>query len=141
VDSGLKIRNMKFEHFAINVSHPVEMSAWYEKHLGLKAVKKMAEAPYMTFLADESGDIMLEIYNNPKGDILPFEEMHPLMVHLAFVSEDPAKDKARLLEAGASEVSDDLLPDGSHLVMLRDPWGISIQLCKRSNPMLKSQRL
>jgi len=132
---------MKFEHFAINVSHPVEMSAWYEKHLGLRVVKKMEEAPFMTFLADESGDIMLEIYNNPKGDILPFSEMHPLMVHLAFVSDDPGNDKTKLLKAGASEVSDDLLPDGSRLVMMRDPWGFSIQLCKRSIPMLKSQRL
>lgn len=132
---------MKFEHFAINVSHPVEMSDWYEKHLGLKAVKKMEEPPFMTFLADESGDIMLEIYNNPKGDILPFADMHPLMVHLAFVSEEPDKDKDRLLAAGAGEVTDDLLPDGSRLIMLRDPWGFSIQLCKRAVPMLKSQRL
>jgi len=132
---------MKFEHFAINVTHPVEMCQWYEKHLGLKAVKKGEESPFMTFLADESGDIMLEIYNNPKADILPFADMHPLMVHLAFVSEDPAKDKERLLSAGAAEVSDDLLSDGSHLVMLRDPWGLAIQLCKRAVPMLKSQRL
>jgi len=132
---------MKFEHFAINVTHPVEMSLWYEKHMGLKAVKKGEESPFMTFLADESGDIMLEIYNNPKADILPFADMHPLMVHLAFVSEDPNKDKERLLSAGATEVSDDLLPDGSHLVMLRDPWGLAIQLCKRAVPMLKSQIL
>jgi catechol 2,3-dioxygenase-like lactoylglutathione lyase family enzyme len=137
----MDLLNMKFEHFAINVAHPVEMSEWYIKHLGLRAVKKGEEPPFMTFLADESGDIMLEIYNNPKGDILPFSEMHPLNVHLAFVSEDPGRDKERLLAAGASEVSDDQLPDGSRLVMLRDPWGFSVQLCKRATPMLKSQRL
>lgn len=130
---------MKFEHFALNVSHPQAMSLWYEKYLGLKVKKKMADAPYMTFLADDSGTIMLEIYSNPKGKTLDFASLHPLAVHLAFVSQDPSSDKARLIEAGASEMSDDTLPDGSHLVMLRDPWGICIQLCKRAIPMLDSQ--
>jgi len=129
---------MKFEHFALNVPNTLEMSLWYETHLGLTVVKKMTELPFMTFLADDSGTIMLEIYSNPKGETLDFNNFHPLAVHLAFVSEDPTKDKARLIEAGASEMSDDILPDGSHLVMLRDPWGICIQFCKRATPMLKS---
>ena len=128
---------MKFEHFALNVPDAQEMSLWYETHLGLDVVKKMSEPPFMTFLADDSGTIMLEIYSNPKGETLDFNSFHPLAVHLAFVSEDPIQDKLRLIEAGASEMSDDILPDGSHLVMLRDPWGICIQFCKRAIPMLK----
>lgn len=129
---------MKFEHFALNVSNAQEMSSWYETHLGLKVVKKMTDSPFMTFLADDSGTIMLEIYSNPKGETLDFNSFHPLTVHLAFVSVDPTKDKARLIEVGASQMSDDILPDGSHLVMLRDPWGICIQFCKRAVPMLKA---
>ncbi len=128
---------MKFEHFAINVKQPKAMSDWYEKHMGLKVVKKMDHSPHMTFLADESGTIMLEIYNNSKAPILDFDLQHPLVVHLAFVSDDPSRDKERLLTAGAELVSDDLLEDGSHLVMLKDPWGLAIQLCKRADPMLK----
>jgi len=127
---------MKFEHFALNVSNPKAMSLWYEEHLGLKVKKKMADPPYMTFLADDSGTVMLEIYTNPKGETLEFSKLHPLAVHLALVSEDPAGDKARLCTAGAVEISDDFLPDGSHLVMLRDPWGVCLQLCKRAVPML-----
>lgn len=130
---------MKFEHFALNVPNAPEMSLWYETNLGLNVVKKMAESPFMTFLADDSGTIMLEIYTNPKGETLDFNSFHPLAVHLAFVSEDPSKDKVRLIEAGASEMSDDILPDGSHLVMLRDPWGVCLQFCKRAIPMLKAQ--
>lgn len=129
---------MKFEHFALNVPNAQEMSLWYETHLGLKVVKKMIESPYMTFLADDSGTIMLEIYSNPRGETLDFNRFHPLAVHLAFVSANPAKDKSRLIQAGASEMSDDILPDDSHLVMLRDPWGICIQFCKRAVPMLKA---
>lgn len=128
---------MKFEHFALNVPDAPALSLWYETHLGLTVVKKMTESPFMTFLADDSGTIMLEIYSNPKGETLDFNRFHPLAVHLAFVSADPGADKIRLTRAGASEMSDDILPDGSHLVMLRDPWGICIQLCKRAVPMIK----
>lgn len=127
---------MKFEHFALNVPDAPALSVWYETKLGLKPVKKMTESPFMTFLADDSGTIMLEIYTNPKGETIDFEGLHPLAVHLAFVSEDPSKDKDRLLLAGATLVSEDHLEDGSHIIMLRDPWGISIQFCKRGIPMI-----
>lgn len=127
---------MKFEHFAINVPDAKATALWYEEHLGLTVKKKMEEAPNMIFLADDSGTVMLELYNNPKGETLEFEKLHPLAVHIALVSQDPTVDKNRLIAAGATEFSDDILPDGSHLVMLRDPWGICLQLCKRATPMI-----
>jgi catechol 2,3-dioxygenase-like lactoylglutathione lyase family enzyme len=128
---------MKFEHFALNVTKPVEMSEWYVRHLGLTVVRKMEEPPYMIFLADDSGTILLEIYSNSKGPILEFKNQHPLVVHLAFVTENPGVEKERLIQAGAELVSDDILEDGSHLVMMRDPWGLAIQFCKRAAPMLR----
>jgi catechol 2,3-dioxygenase-like lactoylglutathione lyase family enzyme len=128
---------MKLEHFAINVEHPQAMSDWYEKNLGLTVVRKMDQAPFMTFLADDSDTIMLEIYKNPKAPILEFSQLNPLMIHLAFVSEDPQQDKERLIQAGAELISDETLDDGSRLVMLRDPWGLAIQFCKRAVPMLR----
>lgn len=128
---------MKIEHFAINVSHPVEMADWYVEHIGLKVVKQEKEAPHTAFLADDGGRVMLEIYKNPPDDVPDYESMNPLIVHLALVSENPEKDKKRLLKAGASLISDDKLEDGSHLVMLRDPWGLPLQLCKRAVSMLK----
>ncbi len=127
---------MKLEHFALNVENPPAMAEWYVEHLGLKIVKQVEKAPFMTFLADDSGRIMIEIYNNPAGEVPPYREMNPLLVHLAFVSENPAKDKDRLQKAGASVVSNDKLEDGTHLVMMRDPWGLAVQLCKRGTPML-----
>ncbi|WP_339703756.1 VOC family protein [Algoriphagus aquimarinus] len=127
---------MKFEHFALNVSDAPAASKWYEKYLGLKVVKKMVESPFMTFLADDSGTVMIEIYSNPKGETLDFSTLHPLAVHLALVSDDPNADRDRLVEAGAKVISDDILPDGSHLVMVKDPWGLALQLCKRAVPMI-----
>jgi hypothetical protein len=65
--------------------------------------------------------------------------MHPLLLHLAFASANPEADKLRLLEAGATWVQDEHLPDGSQLIMMRDPWGLAIQLCKRGKPLLLSK--
>jgi hypothetical protein len=64
--------------------------------------------------------------------------MNPLLVHIAFISEDPSREKDRLLEAGATLVSDHQMNDGSHLVMMRDPWGLAIQFCKRGVAMIKN---
>src|SRR5690606_21750903 len=127
---------MKFEHFALNVTNALAASEWYEMHLGLKVVKKMAEPPYRTFLADDSGSVMIEIYSNPRGATIDFDKLHPLAVHLALVSEDPDADSDRLVEAGARLISVDILPDGSHLVMLKAPWGLALQLCNRATPMI-----
>lgn len=127
---------MKIEHFAINVSNPVEMTDWYVKYLGLTVIKQESEAPHTAFLADDGGRVMLEVYNNPPDKVPDYKNMDPLILHLAFVSESPARDKNRLMEAGASLISDDTLEDGSHLVMLRDPWGVPLQLCKRASSML-----
>ena len=127
---------MKLEHFALNVEEPLTMAQWYVDNLGLKIVKQSTTAPYMTFLADDSGRIMIEIYTNPTDEVPPYRQMNPLLVHLAFVSENPGTDKDRLLAAGATLESDQKLEDGSHLIMLRDPWGLALQLCKRATPML-----
>lgn len=128
---------MKLEHFALNVEDPLGMAKWYEENLGLKVVRQMRHAPFTTFLADSSEQIMLEIYRNPADEVPDYAQMNPLLVHLAFVSASPDQDAKRLLSAGATLVSDQHLEDGSHLVMMRDPWGLALQLCKRGTPMIK----
>lgn len=127
---------MKIEHFALNVARPVEMAEWYCQHLGMSVARRQNEAPWTHFLADEAGQTVLEIYCNPPGEVPPYAAMNPLQVHLAFDSSDPTGDKTRLIEAGASLVEELHLPDGSHLIMLRDPWGLALQLCKRGQPLL-----
>ena len=97
---------MKLEHVALNVADPVAMAAWYEKYLQLKIVFKITAAPYTHFLADDEGRMMLEIYNNPPDKVPPYADMHPLLLHVAFVSTDPAADKSRLIAAGARLLAD-----------------------------------
>jgi len=127
---------MKIEHFAFNVDEPLKMCDWYVEHLGLTVVRMQEVAPFTVFLADSSGSVMIEVYKNPPEEVPDYKSMNPLLLHLAFVSKAPGKDKERLLKAGATLVSDEKLEDGSHLVMLRDPWGFSIQFCKRAIDMI-----
>ncbi|MBN1414416.1 MAG: VOC family protein [Bacteroidales bacterium] len=127
---------MKIEHFALNVKDPAAMAQWYIENLGLEIIRKMDKTPHTHFLGDKSGAILLEIYNNPPDQVPHYKSMDPLLVHLAFVSSDPESDKKRLTAAGASYVEEVNLPDGSKLIMMRDPWGLAIQLCQRGIPMI-----
>lgn len=125
---------MRIEHLAFNVADPVAVAAWYVKHCGLEVVRHLPHAHETHFLAD-SGTTVLEIYHNPPGQVPDYRSMDPLLFHLALASDDPSSDAARLAAAGASMVGETRLPDGSLLVMLRDPWGLALQLCRRATPL------
>ncbi len=126
---------MKIEHVAFNVEFPLEMTAWYVEHLKMRVLRAQKEAPFTHFLCDESQSSVIEIYHNKTDPIPDYAALHPLRFHLAFVSTDPGADRDYLLRAGASVVEELHLEDGSHLIMMRDPWGLAIQLCKRGKPL------
>ena len=126
---------MKIEHLALNVADPRAMARWYAEHLGMTVVRALDAPPYTRFIADDGGAVMLEIYCNPPDRVPDYAAMNPLLLHVAFLSSDPARDKARLIAAGATEYSDLVLDDRSRIVILRDPWGLPIQLCKRATPL------
>jgi len=123
---------MKFEHFALNVPDARAAAAWYVAHLGLKVLRARTEVPYTHFLADGSGRVFLEFYTNPKDPIPEYPAQHPLRMHFAFAVADAKAEQARLLQAGATLAMEEPQPDGSLLVMLRDPWGVPVQLCQRA---------
>jgi len=128
---------MKIEHFALQVSDPVAMADWYQKHLGC-TIKRSSGAPtQQRFLCDSSGSIMLEFYRNPRVPVPDYQSMDPLLVHIAFMSEALELDRERLVEAGA-KIAEDLATSagGDQLIMLRDPWGVAVQLVKRAEPMI-----
>jgi uncharacterized glyoxalase superfamily protein PhnB len=91
----------------------------------------------MTFIADGTGQVMIELYNNNEGPIPDYAKQHPLTLHIALVSENVAADRERLIAAGATPVGEPKqTPAGDILAMLRDPWGLAIQLCQRAEPMV-----
>ena len=60
---------MKIEHFAINVADPVAMVDLYVKNMGMTIVRKSDSSAFMHFMGDNSGQVMVEIYNNPPDQV------------------------------------------------------------------------
>jgi catechol 2,3-dioxygenase-like lactoylglutathione lyase family enzyme len=128
---------MKIEHFALQVPDPIAMADWYVKHLGCTLARSSGEPAHMRFLKDSSGSVMVELYRNPKVAVPDYAALDPLLLHLAFLSDDPAADRDRLVAAGARVVEDLVTtPLGDKLIMLRDPWQVALQLVWRATPML-----
>ena len=126
---------MKIEHVALNVNEPAQAARWYVEHLGMKIVRGLDKAPYTHFLADPAGG-MIELYSNSAAPIPEYKSIHPLTLHIAFAVEDMEATRTKLIAAGATsegEISN--LDNGDQLAMLRDPWGVAIQLARRNRPL------
>jgi catechol 2,3-dioxygenase-like lactoylglutathione lyase family enzyme len=128
---------MRIEHIALQVSDPAAIADWYVKNLGCSIARSGPEPMSVRFMKDGAGQSMLELYRNPRCAVPDYAAMDPMLLHVAFVATDPAADRDRLVAAGAT-VADDLTttPAGDQLVMLRDPWGLALQLVRRKEPMI-----
>ncbi|HZP61370.1 MAG TPA: VOC family protein [Opitutaceae bacterium] len=126
---------MKFEHFALNVSDVRSIARWYVEHLGLRVVRSREDPPYTQFLADETGRVIMELYTNTSAAVPDYAAIHPLCFHIAFVVDDAGAVQQRLEKAGARFFVEDNSPDGTRLIMMRDPWGVPLQLCHRAKPL------
>ena len=128
---------MKIEHVALNVPDPLAMGRWYVEHLGFTIKRRVMESPWVHFLTDDSGSVMIEIYGNPEVAVPDYAATDPLVLHLALVSADIEADAQRLTDAGASQVGGiQQTPAGDRLAMLRDPWGVALQLVQRAAPLI-----
>jgi glyoxylase I family protein len=126
---------MKLEHVAINVQEPEAVAAWYQEHLGMKIVMAQTTDTRMHFIADEGGS-MLELYNNPAGELSINGDIHPFSLHFAFSTDDIEADRQRLIEAGATPVGEITESPVALLAFLRDPWDLPIQLVRRFKPLV-----
>ncbi|HLM68311.1 MAG TPA: VOC family protein [Longimicrobium sp.] len=126
----------RIEHVAFNVAQPVEAAAWYVRHLGMRIARYGGGPTEIHFLADAAGASVLEFYRNPAAAVPDYAAMHPMQMHIAFLADDADAEGARLQEAGAVLEDTTDLPDGSRLVMMRDPWGVPIQIVRRATPLL-----
>jgi hypothetical protein len=125
---------MTFEHFALNVSAAHAHARWYVQYMGFSIARSRDDAPFTHFLADDTGRIIVELYTNPKAPIPDYTAAHPLCFHFAVVATDGRAERARLEQAGATLFLEEPQPDGSLLIMMRDPWGVPLQLCQRTKP-------
>lgn len=135
-DEAFPLPITRIEHVAFNVAEPVEAAAWYVQHLGMRVARYGGGPTEIHFLADAAGASVIEFYRNPAAAVPDYGAMHPMQMHIAFLADDADAEAAWLQSAGAvlEETTD--LPDGSRLVMMRDPWGVPIQLVRRASPLL-----
>ena len=127
---------MRFEHIAINVADARKVIAWYVKNLDLRVLRQMHEPPYTTFLADKDNNMMFEFYEQPVG-VGDYAALHPVALHIAFLVDDIDAWRKRWIDAGGTaegEVA--TTPAGDKLDFVRDPWGLTLQLVMRKEPML-----
>ena len=128
---------MKIEHTALQVPDPVAFSRWYVDHLGLRVKRAQDVSPFGHFLADDGDAVMLEVYQNPVVPTPDYRAIDPLVLHVAFLTDDVDATCTRLISAGASlEGSVRTTEQGDRIAMLRDPWGLAIQFIRRADPML-----
>ncbi len=128
---------MQVEHIAWQVPDPVALAAWYVEHLGFKVVRRGKGPALAHFLADSSGRVVIEVYNNPAASIPDYATMSPLHLHLAFAVSNVAESRDLLVKAGATIAEDvSITHAGDEIAMLRDPWSFPIQFIKRAIPML-----
>jgi glyoxylase I family protein len=95
---------MIFEHFAINVQDPVVVANWYVEHLEMKVVRQGEAPAHMHFLADSTGRVVIELYNNPPELIPDYAAQDPQVLHMAFAVEDMEGTIARIEQAGGQLV-------------------------------------
>lgn len=128
----------RLEHVALNVADPAAVAAWYGEHLGLRVVRTGTDPARTTFVATADGVVLIELYCNTAAPVATYRQRHPLELHLAFGSEDPAADGDRLIKAGATLFEAfKITPAGDRMIMLRDPFGLALQLVWRAQPMLR----
>ena len=128
---------MKVEHIGYQVEDPVKAAEWYVEHLGMKIVRTAGEPAHARFLADSDGMTVIEIYNNPKVKPPDYRTVDPLIIHLAFQTDQVEAERQRLIDAGAEPYGEvDHLENGDILAIVRDPWGFPVQLAKRGEPMV-----
>ena len=132
-----KIVRVKIEHTAYQVADPVSLAAWYVAHLGLRVKRAQSESPFGYFLADDGDSVMLEFYRQDALRVPDYGAMDPLLLHLAFLADEVSATRARLIAAGATPEGEAFTnAAGDEVAMLRDPWGLAVQLIRRAAPMI-----
>ena len=125
---------MKIEHVAIDVPDAEAFIAWWCGNLGFRR-----SAPGSAFIVEESGSMAFEVYRTGETPSAPdYRSMNSMTLHVAFESEDVKADADRLVAAGAVLEQITLENPAFHMAILRDPWGVPVQLCKRANRLLRA---
>lgn len=131
---------MNIEHIALNVPDPAAAAEWYGRHLGMRVVRSGDGPAHARFVADKAGRVVLELYHQEKAGVPDYFAMDPMVLHIAFSTADVKGSRERLLAGGATAIGEPTVAaNGDELALLRDPWGVTVQLVKRARALLEAE--
>jgi glyoxylase I family protein len=123
---------LKLDHLALQHPEPEAIAAWLCIHFGLTVYRVSSSASRARFLKCPQTGVMLEIYRQPEAPVPDYAAMPPAVLHIAFYADDIVAEAARLVAAGAIPAGEPGRNSaGDAHLMLRDPWGVPIQLVSR----------
>jgi glyoxylase I family protein len=127
---------MQIEHLGISVPDPAAAARWYVEHAGCTLLRAATEGTYAHFLLLPGGGVTFELFRSPDAPVPDYYQVHPLQGHLAFRTDDIEGTRASLVAAGATAEGELVeAPGGDRYAMLRDPWGVPLQLVTRAQPL------
>jgi glyoxylase I family protein len=133
----LAFPGLYIEHFAMNVTDSRAKAKWYGENLQSVIVRDGKAPTYGMFIADSGKNMMFELYQQ-EYPVIDFAAVSHMSIHIAFAVSDVQEVQKALAAAGATIVEKgSKRTSGDFVAMLRDPWGLPIQLVERRNPMLK----
>ena len=132
---------MKVEHVAFVVRDPLRVARWYCENLGMRIARHggggdifVADAAGLTVFQFEDGR---RVFPDSKGGGPNYASQDPRVLHLGLCVDDVAAARQRLVAAGATSEGEVIVTaDGDEIAMVRDPWGLPLQLTKRKEPLL-----
>jgi len=120
------------EHVGLAMPDPIAAAAWYGRHLGWQTIRASSGPPYAHFLRSPDGGTVIEFFNDPAVADADLWKVDAMQGHLAFAVDDLESQCERLVSAGAVvDGPTASTPAGDRYVMLRDPWGLPLQLITR----------
>jgi hypothetical protein len=132
---------LKIEHIGICVTAPISMGEWYRENLGFKIIQSAGDDnDGVSFIADDEGSVILEFGKLPEGPPLDGRSLVPLQLHIAVECEHPSAEAERLISSGAELLGES--PRNGYKgekILIRDPWGYTIQLVNRQNKLRENQ--
>lgn len=124
----------RFEHIALNVPDMEAIADWYCAHMAM--IKVRHDPGRKLFLADHTKVVVLELYSNPNKPRIDLAATTSAEMHIAFVVDDIRAALDELVAAGATVEAPPADNAGDTLAMLRDPFGLALQLVERNEELL-----
>jgi glyoxylase I family protein len=127
--------SLVLEHVALALPDPMAGADWYVRNLGFRLARASSEPPYAHFILAPGGGVLVEFFHDLGTAPPDYRKVDAMAAHLAFAVDDVDAAVAKLVAAGAvPDRAPVRSPAGDRHAVVRDPWGVPLQLITRASP-------